>query len=86
MAEGITGKMKDFFGLGSVDSYEDPYHYDEFDDDRDDRDRRDHRDHREPAEDPRSFLRSFILWSSHQQGCLRLSFLIRVEISPFVLL
>jgi hypothetical protein len=31
-----------------------------------------------------SFLRSFILWSSHQQGCLRLSFLIRVEISPFV--
>ncbi|MDN6438417.1 MAG: cell division protein SepF [Corynebacterium nuruki] len=50
MAEGITGKMKDFFGLGSVDSYEDPYHYDEFDDDRDDRDRR---DHREPAEDPR---------------------------------
>jgi cell division inhibitor SepF len=48
MAEGITGKMKDFFGLGSVDSYEDPYHYDEFDDDRDDRDRRDHRDRCKP--------------------------------------
>jgi hypothetical protein len=27
---------------------------------------------------------SCYLWSSHQQGCLRLSFLIRVEISPFV--
>jgi cell division inhibitor SepF len=44
MAEGITGKMKDFFGLGNVDSYEDPYHYDEFDDDREQRDHRDYRD------------------------------------------
>ncbi|MDN5581569.1 MAG: cell division protein SepF [Corynebacterium sp.] len=34
MADGITGKVKDFFGFGDVDSFDDPYYRDEFEEDR----------------------------------------------------
>lgn len=59
MSDGFGGKLKDFFGFGEVENYQDSYYNDSFNETRDRRDERDARDVRDGRDsEPRGRLDS----------------------------